>query len=205
MGGLVPSRLRENERERGKREERAGPERGALCCYPPHRISQSNIHLGCRLPALRTLSKTNLPPCFYRPSCPCSFLSSLSSFLPSSSLAPAQKVSSLAPDLWRIDQRRWWPTNKKEKNLDKRAEMRGMQMLPGGARGVVEWCESFAVAFTVATPLPFGRFHTLTVQHLYQNARWGDEWCSSMSQSRKDGARFEVWGRQHSVVVFCIT
>lgn len=56
---------RKREAEQDRKTEGVGPERDALCCNPPRSISQSNIHLGCRLPASRTLSKTNLLRCFF--------------------------------------------------------------------------------------------------------------------------------------------
>lgn len=137
MGGLVPSRLRENGRERGggrKKKERAGPERGALCCSPPHRISQSNIHLGCRPPAPRTLSKTNLPLRFYRPSL---LQSPPPPHLPSFII---QRFRSRA-DLQTCEPPFWVSRGNKLKG-ESRVYVWRMQMLPYGAGEVAEWCES---------------------------------------------------------------
>ena len=139
-------RKREGERGRKKKKkrerERAGPERGALCCYPPHRISQSNIHLGCRPPAPRTLSKTNLPPRFYR----LSLLRSSSppanptTFLPSFLHHPAFQISGwfTNPQAAVFGKSRQQIKREKKSSI---YEWR-MQMLPCGAGGVAEWWEA---------------------------------------------------------------
>lgn len=86
--------LRQGWEETGEGGEgaRTGPERGALCCHPPRRISQSNIHLGRRLPGRRTLSKSDLLPWF---------LSAVTSLFSLSKVLPVTDLQTWAKYYWR--------------------------------------------------------------------------------------------------------
>lgn len=81
MGGLAPARLRENgegERE-SEGEENRGQNGVPSVATRLAGISQSNIHLGCRLPGPCTPSKSDLLPRFLSAVMSLFFLSKVSS------------------------------------------------------------------------------------------------------------------------------